>query len=130
MAIDVAIEPYQDYMHIRVTGVFALDEAVSHFRFVLKAATQHKLNRILIDYRGLQNIPPMETEAYAYAALIATETLLQTNWTGQRFRIAYLAPEGQTRGEWGEKIAAGHGFFEVKVATDLTEALAWLGVKK
>lgn len=131
MSMNISIEVRSDYLNVLVTGAFDLQIALDLLDKVLGASIQHKLPRILIDYRELQEIPPFMTEDYIYAASGTQLIQKYVDVTGSPPRIAYLAPKTILKdGEYGTRVAATYGFSNVKRTTDFDEALEWLGVRR
>jgi len=95
----------------------------------LSASIQHKLPRILVDYRELQGIPPHAIEDYIYAASATQLIQHYVDVAGKPPRMAYLAPNTILNdSDYAVQVAATYGFSNVKRTTDLDEALEWLGV--
>ena len=131
MSMNISIEVRSDYLKALVTGTFDLQIALDLLGQVLSASIQHKLPRILIDYRELQGVPPSATEDYIYA--VSGTQLIQkyVDATGRSPRMAYLAPKTVLEdGEYGVKVAATYGFSDVERTTDIDKALEWLGVSE
>jgi hypothetical protein len=131
MSMNMSIEVRSDYLNVLVTGAFDLQIALDLLGEILAASIQHKLPRILIDYRELQAIPPAMTEDYIYAASATQLIQKYVDVAGSPPRLAYLAPKTILEdGEYGTRVAAAYGFFDVKRTTDMDEALEWLGVSR
>ena len=131
MSMNMSIEVRSDYLEVLVTGVFDLQIAIDLLSKVLASSVQHKLPRILIDYRELQGVPPSMTEDYIYAISAAQLIHKYIDVTGNPPRIAYLSPKTILKdGEYVTKVAATYGFSDVKRTTDVYETLEWLGVSR
>lgn len=129
--MNISIEVRSNYLNVLVTGTFGVQLALNLLGEVLDASIQHKLPRILIDYRELQGVPPFMTEIYIYSASVAQLVQKYIDVTGRPPRMAYLAPKTALKdGEYGTRVAAEYGFFDAKRTTDIDEALEWLGVSR
>ena len=131
MSMIISIEVQSDYLAVLVTGTFDLQIALDLLGKVLSASIQHKLPRILVDYRELEGIPPSMIEDYIYAASGTQLVQKYIDVTGESPRLAYLAPKTILKdGGYSDKVAATYGFSGAKKTTDLNEALEWLGVSE
>lgn len=128
MSLDISIEVRQNYIYVGVTGIYEINEAIDRFNEVLSAITIHKVFKILIDYRNLQELPLLMTENYIYSASIANKIQQHIDLMDEHPRIAYVGPERRIREGYGEKVASEYGFHNVKEFTDINEALRWLEV--
>jgi hypothetical protein len=128
MSMETSIETRSDYLYVVVTGVFELQLALDLLGKVLDESIYRRLSKILIDYRGLEGIPPFMTEDFIYAASAAMLVQKYTDVDGKLPRLAYLAPRSILEdGDYTEKVAARFGYYDAKKTTSIDEALEWLG---
>lgn len=83
--MDISIEGRPTYLYVRVTDMFDLKQAVTRFNKALIASAEHKIFKILIDYRELRGVPASMTEEYVYAASIAEKIHDYVGLTTYRF---------------------------------------------
>lgn len=127
MSLSLLFDPKPTYLHVSVTGIFALPEANSLFLRILDACTEFRLTKVLVDFRSIQG-SLTTSEAFQYGKFISLVHASYADKGLPPVRLAYLGAEPfVTRGEAAE-IAALNRSLDVKVTTSVDEALNWLSI--
>jgi hypothetical protein len=120
--------PKPEFLHVRVTGEFALDDANDCIDQILRAVAQHGSTKVLVDCRDLTGT--LSTlDRYEHSVYAARE-LLRARETGVSggTRFAYVArPPLLSNERFGETVASNRGA-NVTSTDSLQEALQWLEV--
>ena len=122
----VQIDPKPEFLHVTVTGEFALKEAQASFCDILAAAEEHKLAKVLFDGRGISG-DPTTIQRFCYAEYVAHETTRfgRRSTVGMpRFAYVLEAPVLDAQ-RFGETVALNRGM-DVKTFDDVGEARRWL----
>ena len=119
------MRPDADFLEVRATGEFSLDEAKRIFVEMMAAVSLHKTKRLLFDGRTLTGNP--QTMERFYYAEFAAATVAQFKRRGaSATRFAYLLKEPVLDPDrFGENVAANRGML-VKAFDNPHEALEWL----
>ncbi len=127
MGLDLHVEQKPDYLLITVRGGFDLQSAKETSRHSLKLLESHKQSKALVDIRNMTG--PLSTmERYDYATFLAEIHAQHVLATGAPLQVAYVGSESVIDpGRFGETVAANRGV-HIKATTEMSEALAWLGV--
>lgn len=120
------MRPDADFLEVRATGEFSLDEAKRTFLEMMEAVALHKTKRLLFDGRTITGNP--QTLERFYYAEFAAATVAQSKTRGESgaTRFAYVLKEPVLdREKFGETVAVNRGMV-LKVFDNPEEALAWL----
>lgn len=128
MSIDSRFEVKEEYLHLWVTGVFALDEALDGLKKTIQTAVENHVTKILIDGLGYTGMPNT-TDYYRIGEFIAKEVVRFAVFRGvNMLRIAFVfrAPL-LDRGQFDVLVATNRGA-DVWSFDNVPDALQWLGV--
>ena len=126
MAVDVEKIQHSDYLEFVVTGSYDLNDAIDKFLYVLEACSQTGLNKVLMDYRELQQEDSATIKSlYSYGIENHYTKYLESG--GHEIQFAYVGPIVMTW-EPGMEIAE-RSKWPFKLFDNLNDALEWLGVK-
>jgi hypothetical protein len=128
MKLTLRIGADKGLLYATYSGDFALAEAERTFLQILEALERHKIQKVLVDGRGVTGAPKT-TERFFYGKFVAEEfTKLCSRVTCYIPRFAYvlvvpvLDPQ-----RLGETVAVNRGMV-VKAFDNLDDALEWLGI--
>jgi hypothetical protein len=125
--IGLAFQRRDDHLEVRVTGTFALQDAIDRFVEILWNCRKERLEGVLIDLRDLGGLPfATEKTLYAIRAVDLYRRHLASG--GETLRFAYVgAPPIVNSYRPGLDIARGSGV-DVEMFEDVDTARGWLGV--
>jgi hypothetical protein len=126
MAVDVDMIQHSDFLEFIVTGSFDLTDAINKFSYVIEACSQTGLDKVLIDFKGLEREDSATIKGlYAYG--VENHYLEHLEAGGHELKIAYV---GQIVMAWepGMEVAEKNKL-PFKLFNNLNDALEWLGVK-
>ena len=127
MLTQIEMTPRDGYLEVVVQGTHGSEDGVAKFPLVLAKCRSTGLSRVLVDMRSLGGVPAA-TEKLLYAYGVLEEYTLYIERGGHPLQIAYVgsAPAVSTY-EPGLEVAR-QGGFRFELFTDMSAALAWLGV--
>lgn len=128
MSLNVEFINNGDYLEVKATGKYSLEEAIKHFPKVLDTCADLDLTKVLIDYSKLQG------NIYALQKILYTDQtifILKKHYaeTGKDIKFAYLGGAHVSEYEPGQELADIKGMQSI-TTNDINEALSWLDVKK
>jgi len=127
MSMRQELRPDADFLEVRATGEFSLDEAKRIFVEMMEAVALHKTKRLLFDGRTLTGNPQTLERFYYAEFAAATVAQFKRRDASGVTRFAYLLKEPVLDPErFGENVAANRGML-VQAFDNPHEALAWLG---
>ena len=123
MSIEYQIDPKDGYLYAEVWGTFDLDQAKEMYPRIFDAIHEHAESKICIDFRRLEGDISILAR-YELGVLMA-----KVKAKSQPIQIACIGTKKQVlRDKFLEMVAINRGV-NIKIATDIEEALQWLGVK-
>jgi hypothetical protein len=129
MPVGLQIVPHQTYLHVTLSGDVTLAGAKDAVTQIIQSAWEHRLPRILIDWRdtGMHRISTLDRfEGTSYLAQRVAELRARGLTV---IRIAHVTQVIRDDAEvFSETVAANRGII-TKITTSIAEALAWLGVE-
>ena len=126
MVVDVKKIQHSDYLEFVVTGSYDLNEAIDKFLNVLEACGQTGLDKVLIDYRGLQREDSATIKGlYSYGIETHYKNYLESG--GHEIQFAYVGPIVMA---WEPGMdVADQSKLPFKLFDNLNDAFEWLGIK-
>jgi len=128
MGITLKITAEAGFLRVEATGDFSLEDAKRNFVEVLEAVARYKVEKVLLDGRGLAGDP--ETMDRFFYGKFAAQTVAEFRARGlscyPQFAYVLKIPVRDPQ-RFGETVAVNRGMF-VKTFEDLSAALEWLGI--
>jgi hypothetical protein len=130
MSLVMRSKPKREYLTILVSGTFELEQANQLMPRILDLCAANRASKLLIDARGVEGSMSI-ADRFVFAETFARlykKRRVAGNFKHVQFTVvvtrAIFDPQ-----KFGEKVATNRGL-QVKVTTDMKEALAWLGISK
>ncbi len=126
MKITLSFEMRQNYMFVKATGVFSVQDAIDTIPKALATADSFGATRILVDCLELTGAPSV-ADYYQYSKSVAAEFLKTSRISMKKvYRAAYVAkPPIFDEHLFIELVALNRGA-TVKLFENTTDAIAWL----
>jgi len=128
MSVALQMSSESGVLHVRATGRFSLAEAKRAFVEMIGAAAQHKVDKVLIDGRGVEGGPKVMERFYF--GEFAANTVINLSLLGSCHypRVAYVLNEPMLDpGRFGETVAVNRGV-QIKAFDNIKEARTWLEI--
>jgi len=128
MSLKSKFEMKKEYLHLKVSGDFSIDEACSLFVKGFETIASHKSSKILADLINVNGRPSV-TDYYIYGSSIANELIKFWNKKGGgALQLAHVAAEPLFDSDrFADLVAANRGA-NMKSFNNIDDALEWLGV--
>ena len=123
MDMTLEIRPEPEFLNLRATGEFSLEEAKRTVLEMLEAVAESKATKVLFDGRKIKGEPATIERVY-YGEFAAFSVSESSRLAGTKFGYVLLEPVRDPR-KLGEMVAVNRGML-VKVFDNLGDALEWL----